>query len=53
VIEGALREMLARREQHTRSAVTLATFRGNGLRPGVDLDDRAALHDLMDADEAT
>jgi len=53
VIEDALREMLARREQRARTAVRLTTFRGNGLRPGVDLDDSAALYDLMDADEAS
>jgi hypothetical protein len=53
VIEDALREMLARREQPARTVVRLTTFRGNGLRPGVDLDDSAALYDLMDADETS
>jgi hypothetical protein len=53
VIEDALRESLARRRrQSERKPVTLTTFRGNGLRPGVDLDDTAALYDVMDADEA-
>jgi hypothetical protein len=52
VIEDALRESLARRRSKTgRKPVTLTTFRGNGLRPGADLDDTAALYDLMDADE--
>lgn len=52
VVEDALREMLARREMPRHRPVTLTTFGGNGLRPGVDLDDAAALYDLMDADEA-
>jgi len=29
----------------------LPTFSGNGLHPGVDLDDSAALLDLMEGDE--
>lgn len=42
VIEEALRESLARREaQPTRQPVTLPTFRGDGLMPGVDLDSTA------------
>ena len=54
VIEDALRESLARRRgQAGRKPVTLTTFRGRGLRPGVDLDDTAALYDLMDADETS
>jgi hypothetical protein len=49
VIEDALREMLARsRAGSERTRVKLPTFRGDGLRPGVDLDDSAALLDLMD-----
>ncbi len=32
-----------------RTPVTLTTFGGSGLQPGVDLDDSAALLDLMDA----
>ena len=50
-VEQALRVALARREApHT--PLELATFRGDGLMPGVDLDDTAALLDVMDADEA-
>ena len=49
VIEDALREMMARRQQMTKlPKVRLPTFAGNGLLPGVDLDDSAALLDLMD-----
>lgn len=50
LIEEALRERLARSASATepRSRVRLRTFRGRGLAPGVDLDDSAALLDLMD-----
>ena len=49
VIEDALREMMARRQQVANlPRVRLPTFSGNGLLPGVDLDDSAALLDLMD-----
>jgi hypothetical protein len=50
VIEDALRASLARQQQAAdRQPVELATFRGQGLRPGVDLDDSASLLDLMEA----
>jgi hypothetical protein len=32
--------------------VALPVFKGKGLQPGVDLDDSAALLDLMDAADA-
>lgn len=49
VIEDALREMLARQSQAAeRPPVQLPTFPGKGLQPGVDLDDSAAMLDLMD-----
>ena len=49
VIEDALRETLARqRSRQDRPRVALPTFRGNGLQPGVDLDDTAGLLDTMD-----
>jgi hypothetical protein len=49
VLEQALREMLARRQQlRHRPRVHLPTFKGGVLQPGVDLDDNAALIDLMD-----
>lgn len=49
MIEEALRERLARAAStpKPRSRVRLPTFRGHGLAPGVDLDDSAALSDLM------
>jgi hypothetical protein len=37
-------------ERH-RAKVKLPTFKGNGTKPGVDLDDSAALLDLMESDE--
>jgi len=50
VIQDALRESLARRRPRVRQAsVSLTTFGGGGLNPGVDLDDSAALLDAMDA----
>jgi hypothetical protein len=49
VIEDALREMLARQTKvEERPAVRLTVVSGRGLQPGVDLDDSAALLDLMD-----
>jgi hypothetical protein len=48
IIEDALRERLARRKSRPAPPVRLATFRGDGLAAGVDLDDSAALHDLME-----
>jgi hypothetical protein len=49
VIEDALREALRRRpKKGARAPVRLTTVAGQGLCPGVDLDDSAALLDLMD-----
>ena len=49
VIEDALREMLARaKKTGERPPVSLTTVSGNGLMPGVDLDDSAGLLDLME-----
>lgn len=48
VIEDALREKLARHQAHApRRKAVLPRHRGR-LRPGVDLDDTAALLDRMD-----
>jgi hypothetical protein len=50
VLEDALRESLARRaERARRRPVRLKTVKGDGVRPGVDLDDAAALLDLMES----
>ncbi len=49
LLSQALREMLTRRQAAPpRQHVTLPTFRGRGLQPGVDLNDSAALLDLME-----
>lgn len=50
VIEDALRESLSRkRGGGQRAPVHLITFDGKGTLPGVDLDDTAALLDLMES----
>ena len=49
VIEDALRETLGRRRKpDSRPRLRLKTVGGSGTQPGVDLDDSAALLDLMD-----
>jgi hypothetical protein len=51
VIEDALRESLSRRnDPRKRPKVKLPTFRGKGIQPGVNLDDSAALLELMESD---
>lgn len=51
LIEDALRERLARRKKKPRlRAALLATYGKKGILPGVDLDDTAALLDLMERD---
>jgi hypothetical protein len=53
LVEDALREVLARRRASVdRKRLIPRTFKGTGLRPGVDLDDSAALLDLMDRSDA-
>lgn len=50
VIEDALREAVARQRTHgTRKPVRLRTVKGDGLRPGVELDDNASLLELMES----
>jgi hypothetical protein len=49
VIEDALRASLARKSASSpRRQIDLTTVTGDGLQPGVDLDDTAALIDRMD-----
>ncbi len=50
VLERALLELLLRNEprREQRPRVPLPTFRGRGLKPGVQLDDSTALLDLME-----
>jgi hypothetical protein len=50
LVEDALRERLSRRRQKSRcKPLRLTTYGKGGLQPGVDLDDSAALLDLMEA----
>ena len=48
VIEDAVREALARRKRRAPQSFELPVFGGDGIQPGVDLDDTAALLDVMD-----
>ena len=51
LIEDALRERLARRQPQKRQTKwQMATFGSGGVQPGVDLDDSAALADLMETE---
>lgn len=50
LLEGALKEALARRRSQVKSKpIRLRTFKGDGVRRGVDLDDSASLLDVMDS----
>jgi len=49
LIEEALRLRLARSEKAKRNArVSLPTFRGDGLQPGISLDEMETVYDRMD-----
>jgi len=48
IVDTALRESLARRRQTPRKRIVLPVDKGGSLRPGVDLDNSAALLDLME-----
>ena len=51
LIEDSLRAALAERSLRTRpKPIRLKTYGQGGLQPGVDLDDSAALLDLMELD---
>lgn len=51
LIEEALRERLSRRNPRKKSSVwKMKTYGSGGVLPGVDLDDSAALLDLMDSE---
>lgn len=50
VVEDALREAFARRDASDVERPELPVFRGSRLMPGVDLDDTAALLELMEQD---
>lgn len=48
VIEDSVRESLLRREDAGRSEFRVRPFNGGGYQSGVDLDDNAAMLELMD-----
>jgi hypothetical protein len=49
VMEDALRQFLARRKEPAPARVfRVRPFKGTGVAPGVDLDDSAALLDLLE-----
>jgi hypothetical protein len=50
LIEDALREVLSRKKAVSgpKTKIVLPTFRGKGVRPGVDLESSATLLDVMD-----
>lgn len=48
VIEESVRESLLRRVPESREPFELRTFHAGGYRVGVDLDDNAAMLELMD-----
>lgn len=52
VVDDALRTLFSDRfvAASPRRSITLATDGGSGLRPGVDLEDKAALADILDDD---
>lgn len=53
VVEDAIRTFVARRTAAATSvSPPLATLSGGGLQPGVDLDDNAALLELMEGTSA-
>jgi hypothetical protein len=53
VIEDALRAFLGKkRTPKSKRRIKLATFKGRGLQPGVDLDSTAELLDRMDRSDA-
>jgi hypothetical protein len=52
VIEQALRESFSRRERRERPPVKLPSWGEGWILPGVDLDDSAALLELMEREDA-
>lgn len=53
VVDDALRTLLNQRPAPPGGRARLPVFGGSGLRPGVDLEDKEALADLLDERSAT
>jgi hypothetical protein len=49
IVGDAVRSSFARTAPADREPVELPTFNGGGLQPGIDLDDSAALLDVMES----
>jgi len=47
ILEDALRDFFSRRAV-THKVIELETFKGAGLKPGVDLNNSRSLNDIMD-----
>lgn len=53
IVDEGLRLVIAQRKEAAEQApITLPTVGGGGVLPGVDLDDSAALLDLMDRNDS-
>lgn len=50
VVEQALRELLSGPKRGVVAGPPIPVFHGQGVQPGVDLTDKAALEDLMNAE---
>lgn len=50
VLDDALRLLMTRRDDCANAEVELPVFGGSGLRPGVDLEDKDALAELLDGE---
>ncbi|MDX6216171.1 MAG: hypothetical protein QOG99_1755 [Frankiales bacterium] len=48
IVDDGLRLLLTRAAPAGRQPAALPTYGGSGLRPGVDLEDKAALLELLD-----
>ncbi len=48
LVDEALRARLARPDRASPAPVDLPTFKGDGLQPGVSLDDMSTVYDRMD-----
>jgi plasmid stability protein len=48
LVEEALRARLAERRSKRRPPVRLPTFKGEGLQPGLTLDDMGTVYDRLD-----
>lgn len=48
VVDDALRVLLAKRDERSTGGVALPRYGGSGLLPGVDLEDKDSLAELLD-----